>query len=112
MKLPAVADLERSGPEELLTVYARIVDVLIVKGVVRSSNNPVADYSEYLTARAFGLTLVANANIGYDAISLDDMRYQVKGRRLTSRNKSRQLGFIRGLDKDEDPFDLLVGILF
>ncbi|MDQ3408201.1 MAG: hypothetical protein M3472_08640 [Chloroflexota bacterium] len=34
------------------------------------------------------------------------MRYQVKARRLTARNRSRQLGFIRGLDKEEDPFDL------
>lgn len=80
--------------------------------VVRSSNNPVADYSEYLTARAFGLTLVANANIGFDAIGPDDVRYQVKARRLTAHNKSRQLGFLRGLDKVEAPFDLLVGILF
>jgi len=29
----------------------------------------VADYSEYLTARAFGLTLVASSSIGYDAIA-------------------------------------------
>ena len=42
---------------------ARIVDDLLSQGVVRSTNNPVADYSEYLTARAFGLTLVASSSI-------------------------------------------------
>ncbi len=112
MKLPGRPDLAEAGPEDLLALYAKIIDELIDRKVVRSSNNPVADYSEYLTARAFGLTLVANANIGFDAISADDVRYQVKARRLTSRNGSRQLGFIRGLDKEEDPFDLLLGILF
>ncbi len=112
MRLPAPADLVGSPPEDLLALYAKIIDELIDQKVVRSSNNPVADYSEYLTARAFGLTLVANATIGFDAISADDVRYQVKARRLTARNGSRQLGFIRGLDKEEDPFDLLVGILF
>jgi len=111
VKLPGSPEA-KAGPEDLLALYARIVDELIDQKVVRSSNNPVADYSEYLTARAFGLTLVANATIGFDAISADDVRYQVKTRRLTARNGSRQLGFIRGLDKEEDPFDVLVGILF
>jgi hypothetical protein len=112
MKLPAPADLVGSAPEELLALYATIVDELIDQKVVRSSNNPVADYSEYLAARAFGLSLVANANLGYDAISPDGVRYQVKARRLTRRNRSRQLGFIRGLAGPSDPFDLLLGILF
>ena len=64
-----------------------MVDELLSQGVVRSTNNPVADYSEYLTSRAFGLTLVASSSIGED-----DVRYQVKARRLTARNTSRQLG--------------------
>ncbi|MFN8519595.1 MAG: hypothetical protein U0667_09490 [Chloroflexota bacterium] len=97
---------------DLLALYASIIDELLDQGVVRSSNNPVADYSEYLAARAFGLALVANANLGYDAIGPDGVRYQVKARRLTKRNRSRQLGFIRGLAGPTDPFDLLVGILF
>jgi hypothetical protein len=105
-------DLRSAKPEDLLALFARIVDELLSQGVVRSTNNPVADYSEYLTARAFGLTLVANSSIGFDAIGDDDVRYQVKARRLTARNGSRQLGFIRGLETDEDPFDVLVGILF
>ena len=67
--------------------YARIVDELLSQGVVRSTNNPVADCSEYLTARAFGLTLVASSSIGYDAIGEDDVRYQVKARRLTAETR-------------------------
>ncbi len=112
MSLPDRAALGPASPEELLALYGRIVEELLSRGVVRSTNNPVADYSEYLVARAFNLTLVANANIGFDAIGDDDVRYQVNARRLTPRNGSRQLGFIRGLEAADDPFDVLVGILF
>lgn len=112
MTLPTPAELVASPPEDLLALYANIIDELIDQGVVRSSNNPAADYSEYLAARAFDLSLVPNANLGYDAISTDGVRYQVKARRLTRRNRSRQLGFIRGLGGSADPFDILVGVLF
>jgi hypothetical protein len=96
----------------LLALYSAILEELHGRGVVRSTNNPVGDYAEHLTARAFGLSLANNSSIGYDAISADGVRYQVKSRRLTPRNPSRQLSAIHGLDLAADPFDLLVGILF
>lgn len=96
----------------LLALYSAIVEELHRRGVVRSTNNPVGDYAEYLTARAFGLSLVGNSSIGYDAISRDGIRYQVKSRRLTARNRSRQLSFFRGFQLPGDPFDLLVAVLF
>ena len=105
-------DLRERTPEELLALTGRILDELLQRGIVRSTNNPVADYSEYLTAKAFGLRLVANANAGFDAISEAGTRFQVKARRLTPRNGSRQLGFVRGMASSADPFDFLVGILF
>ena len=112
MSLPDRDALRAGDTQGLLALYGRILEELFERKVVRSTNNPVADYAEYLTARAFGLTLVANANIGFDAIGEDDVRYQVKSRRLTLRNKSRQLGFLRGLGVSDDPFDCLVAILF
>lgn len=112
MQRPDRRGLASTSTTDLLALYSSIVDELLERSVVRSTNNPVADYAEYLVARAFGLTLVANASAGYDAIDDDDVRYQVKARRLTARNASRQLGFIRGFDKDFDPFDVIVGILF
>lgn len=48
---------------------------------------------------------------GYDGTDRAGARYQIKGRRITS-NKSRQLGFIRGLENGAKPFDYLVGVLF
>ena len=112
MSLPDHAELSNAGPSDLLALYARIVDVLRSRGVVRSSNIPVGDYGEYLTARAFGLSLVSNSAAGYDAVSPDRIRYQVKTRRLTAENGSRQLSFLRGFELGPDPFDYLVGILF
>lgn len=96
----------------LLALYSAIVEELHERGIVRSTNNPVGDYAEYLTARAFDLSLAGNSSIGYDAVSDDGIRYQVKSRRLTPRNPSRQLSAIRGLEPGSDPFDFLVGILF
>lgn len=112
MSGPDVDKLAGARPQDLLALYARIIEELLGQGVVRSTNNPAADYGEYLVAAAFDASLVANATIGFDAIDRDGVRYQVKARRLTTPRSSRQLGFVRGLDKPEDPFDVLVGILF
>lgn len=42
----------------------------------------------------------------------DGRRYQIKGRRITPFNVSRQLSILRGLDAEPPLFDLLVAILF
>ena len=105
-------DLALLEPADMLSLFGRILDELHARGVVRSTNNPVADYSEYLVAKAFDLKLVPNANAGYDAVSDDGVRYQVKARRLTKRHRSRQLGFVRGFQGIDEPFDFLVAVLF
>ncbi|MBL8763137.1 MAG: hypothetical protein JNM07_02575 [Phycisphaerae bacterium] len=91
-------------------MHARILDELRRRELVRSSNNPVADLAELVASRALGLTLVSKSSAGHDAVDAAGNRYQVKGRRVTAHNKSRQLSFIRGLESK--PFDSLVGILF
>ena len=105
-------DLARPTNAELLRLYSSVLDQLRFRGVVRSANNPIADYAESLAAGALGLRLAGKSATGYDAVGPDNLRYQVKARRLTQQNGSRQLSFIRGLDDAEDPFDYLVGILF
>jgi hypothetical protein len=56
---------------------------------------------------------VSNSSIGYDGVDTAGVRYQVKGRRITRWNPSRQVSAIRGLPPGAaDPFDLLAGILF
>jgi hypothetical protein len=95
----------------LLRLHGRIMDELIKRGVVRSRNNPVADYTEWLVPEALGLRLETKSRKGFDALDpRTGMRYQVKGRQLSPKNKSRQLGVIR--DIDEHNFDKLVGVVF
>jgi hypothetical protein len=105
--------LAHSSTAELLALYGSILTALRVRGIVRSENSPVGDYAEHLASRAFGLALSLNSAIGYDGVDTAGLRYQVKGRRMTPWNRSRQLGAIRGLEPGKgDPFDVLIGILF
>lgn len=104
--------LAASSTPQLLALYGSILSVLRERGITRSENSPVGDYAEHLASLAFGLKLVNNSAIGYDGVDADGLRYQVKGRRITRWNPSRQLSAIRGLGASGDPFDLLLGILF
>ncbi|MBF0664111.1 MAG: hypothetical protein IR159_00960 [Brevundimonas sp.] len=78
--------------------------------VVRTSNSPVGDYAELLFSTAFGWDLANNSAAGHDATDAEGLRYQIKGRRLTSHNGSRQLSFLRRLP--EKKFDHLAAVLF
>jgi hypothetical protein len=78
--------------------------------LIRNSNNPVGDYAEYFFCRAFGWQQADNSEKDADAVGPDGIRYQIKGRRLTRHNNSRQLGAIRRLPQKN--FDFLAGILF
>ncbi len=105
-----LADIQSLSVLDLLSSYSAIVEELRQREVIRTSNNPVADYAEYLCEKALGLTRSDNSTKGIDAIGSDGMRYQIKGRRLTRHNGSRQLGVLRELD--DKPFDYLAGVLF
>lgn len=50
-----------------------------------------------------------NSSAGIDATDANGIRYQIKCRRITARNPSRQLSFIRNLPSG--PFDILAGVL-
>ena len=100
----------QASVNELLQIYCDVMDELRLRGILRSSNNPVADYSELLFCKAFGWTRKGASALGFDAVCDANMRYQIKGRRLTPHNTSRQLSFIRNLHDRQ--FDLLAGILF
>ncbi|MEX2962034.1 hypothetical protein [Microbulbifer sp. TYP-18] len=61
-------------------------------------------------AKALDLELATNSAAGYDATDADGIRYQIKGRRVTPENQSRQLSAIRNLG--ENDFDLLAAVVF
>lgn len=94
----------------LLRLFAETLEELRRRDLVRSSNNPVADYAEKIAAHALTLRLIGKSGSGHDGEDASGKRYQVKGRRVTAHNDSRQLSFMRNLDAK--PFDYLVGIIF
>jgi len=95
---------------ELLRLQSSIIDELKERKVVRTKNSPLGDYTEWLVAKALGLELQTNSKAGYDGIDKNGVRVQVKGRRITPDNKSRQLSAIRKYD--EKDFDELAAIIF
>ena len=103
-------NLKRFEVQELLQLQASITTELMERGVVRTRNNPLGDYAEWIVARALNLTLARNSEIGYDAISKRGIRFQIKSRRITAKNKSRQLSAIRKLN--EKDFDKLAAVIF
>jgi len=101
--------LSQASTAELLRRWSAIMDELRERGVIRSSNNPVADYAEQLVADSLGLILAGNSKSGHDAEGPDGVRYQIKARRLVSPKTSRQLSALRNLNGD--PFDWLIVVL-
>jgi len=103
-------DLSNLRPSELLALHVNVADELRTRGITRSSNNPTGDLAEYLCCKAFGWNQTGNSNRSIDAVDSRGLRYQIKGRRMTRYNDSRQLSAIRNMDGAH--FDFLVGVLF
>lgn len=93
---------------ELLQAHAGIMEELRERGVARNANNPTGNLAEYLFCRAFCWRQAGNSEKGFDARDSEGKTYQIKGRRLHRRNRSRQLSAIR----DVDGFDVLAAVLF
>jgi len=102
--------LAQHSTDKLLKLHSEIGNMLRSRGVVRSSNNPVGDLSEYLFCNAFDWSQEANSKASIDATDKQGLTYQIKGRRLTAHNRSRQLSALRNLS--EKSFDFLAGVLF
>jgi len=103
-------NLNELQTQELLKLQAAAIEELRSRGIVRTANNPVGDYAEWLVSKALGLQLVGNSAAGYDAVSPSGVKVQIKGRRVTAKNPSRQLSAVRNLDNHD--FDELVAVIF
>ncbi len=103
-------DLTELDEKELLRLQASVTNELLQRGVVRTQNNPLGDYTEWLVSNALGLELESNSKAGYDGVDSNGVKYQIKGRRVTPKNNSRQLSAIRKYD--EKHFDVLVAIIY
>jgi hypothetical protein len=95
---------------DLLAAHSAAISELRSRGVLRTQNNPTGDYTEWLVARHFGLTLEGNSSKGFDAVDATGLRFQIKGRRISKSNPSTQLSAIRDIAGIN--FDFLIAVVF
>lgn len=105
-----MVELSSFSIRDLLQLNAGIGDELRAREICRTSNSPVGDVAEFLFHRTFGWTLETNSKAGFDAVCPKLGKIQIKSRRVSVHNPSRQAGDIRNLDKRL--FDYLAGVVF
>lgn len=94
--------------KKLLQTHANVIEKLVSLGVVKTRNNPIGDYTEWLVRRRMGLKEAPANQRGFDAIDDNGNRYQIKGRR--EEGTSVQFSPVRNLD--ERHFDFLIAVAF
>lgn len=103
-------NLKELSPKQLLQLQANATNELRRREIVRTQNNPLGDYTEWLVAKNLNLDLANNSKAGYDAIDGNGVKIQIKGRRVTPKNKSTQLSAIRNLQGHD--FDDLIAVIY
>lgn len=103
-------NVEKKSTITLLKQYAELMAVLRERKVLRTGNNPVADYAEYVVAKRLKLKLATPSQKSFDAIDEKRKKYQIKCRRITAHNSSLQLGVIRNLKNSQ--FHFLIAVVF
>lgn len=107
---PSILNLGALTIKDLFKLHEDIFVELIERNIVHSSNNIIANYSEKLSCEGLELQQMPESTKGYDAIDKNGFKYEIKGRKPTAKNKSRQLSAIRSLDLKL--FDYLVAVLY
>lgn len=93
---------------ELLQTHGAVIEELIRRGVAKTRNNPIGDYTEWLVCKRLKLRAQGNSQAAYDAIDREGIRYQIKGRCVPG--NAVQLSAIRNLD--QHGFEFLVALVF
>jgi hypothetical protein len=110
LDLRKILNLKNHTVKELLKLHSQVIAELQHRNILRTKNNPVGDYAEWLVAKCLKLDLESSSTSGFDAKDYKGTRYQIKGRRITPYNRSRQLSVIRDLNQKK--FDILVAVIF
>jgi hypothetical protein len=108
---PARPDFIRDAKAtQLVAWHGQIIDELGRRKIVRSRNGPLGDYAERLFATAFGWTLAAKSNRGFDAVDAAGQRIEIKARRRSHPRHVPQVGDLPGLL--DRRFDVLAALIF
>ena len=105
---PTVEQLRTLSEVELLQIHSAVIDELRRRRVVKTKNNPIGDYTEWLVCNRLGLQVQENSRAAFDAVGPKGIRYQIKGRRSAA--NSVQFSSIRNLEQRE--FDFVVAVVF
>lgn len=103
-------DLTTLSTRQLFSLFVGVLHELRSREIIRSTNNPIADYAELLCEKALSLQRAPKSTKGFDATDRSARKYEIKGRRVTGHNSSRQLSALRALN--EEHFTFLAGVLF
>ena len=102
--------IRRLSDQELLQTFGAILEELRSRSISRTSNNPVADYTEWLVCSKLSLRQEPNSTTGFDAVFSDGIKFEIKSRRITRHDPSVQLSAIRNLEAKH--FDFLIGVIY
>jgi hypothetical protein len=100
---------------ELLALHVQILDELKARGVTRTNNLPTGDYAERLVHDTLGGKLEPNSAKGWDLVTSDGTKVQVKARRCNAKGTHGGFGALRSLTEasyEERGFDVLVAVVF
>lgn len=95
---------------DLLRIHNLAAQELRRRGLTRSANNPLGDLAENLFCKAFGWEIAPPSMAASDAVDSNNVRYQIKARRLATPTSSRQLSAIRNIN--DKGFDILAAVIF
>ena len=97
--------LSKLSVPDLLALWVNVLGELRARGAIRSANNPVGDYAEFLVARHYGVEVEPPSTKGYDIRTPSGELIQVKALRRTQPGRT---GLSRLGNLDEPGFDAIV----
>ena len=104
-----LSTLEKMSEVELLQAHGAVIDQLIQRKVVRTRNNPIGDFTEWLVSKQLGLKLQGSSQASFDAVDPDTgLRFQIKGRQSDAHRV--QFSAIRNIDRLG--FDFVIAVVF
>jgi hypothetical protein len=100
-------DAAKRSTGDLLRDWAAVMRELRRRDVIRTNNNPVGDIAEAIVHGHYGGERASFSQAGWDVLTPEGERIQVKAARSTPTNKRTNLSPIR--DRD---YDSVVAVLF
>ncbi len=102
-------ELAEMSKLELLQFHSDAIAELRRRGVVRTKDNPIGGYAEWLVCKRLGLEQVQGvAQKSFDACDSNGKRYQIKGRR----SEANSVAFSPNRKLDQHGFDFLIAVIF